>query len=148
MHDYYHWRLEFNETVRRADGRYLTDVWTEEAVEFIERHRDEPFFLHVTYNAPHTPLQVPQDEIKPFTDKGQFNLGVSMIYGMIHRMDTGVAAILDALDAPGLGENTIVVFCSDNGPQFGGQGEHATTASTASSTARRARPTRAASGCR
>ena len=127
MHDYYNWRLEFNETVRRADGRYLTDVWAEEAVKFIGRHRDEPFFLHVTFNAPHTPLEAPLDEIKPFTDKGQFNLGVSMIYAMIHRMDTGVAAILDALTRHGLTENTIVVFCSDNGPQFGGQGEHATT---------------------
>ena len=127
MHDYYNWRLEFNETVRRADGRYLTDVWTEEAVKFIGRHRDEPFFLHVTFNAPHTPLEAPLDEIKPFTDRGQFNLGVSMIYAMIHRMDTGVAAILDALERNGLAENTIVVFCSDNGPQFGGQGEHATT---------------------
>jgi arylsulfatase A len=127
MHDYYNWRLEFNDTVRRADGRYLTDVWTEEAVKFIERHTAEPFFLHVTYNAPHTPLEAPLDEIKPFTDKGQFNLGVSMIYAMIHRMDTGCAAILDALRRNGLTENTIVVFCSDNGPQFGGQGEHATT---------------------
>jgi len=127
MHDYYNWRLEFNETVRRADGRYLTDVWTEEAVKFIGRHKDEPFFLHVTFNAPHTPLEAPLDEIKPFTDRGQLNLGVSMIYAMIHRMDTGVAAILDALTRNGLAENTIVVFCSDNGPQFGGQGEHATT---------------------
>jgi arylsulfatase A-like enzyme len=127
MHDYYNWRLEFNETVRRADGRYLTDVWTDEAVKFIDRHRSEPFFLHVTFNAPHTPLEAPLDEISPFTDKGQFNLGVSMIYAMIHRMDTGVAAILDALKRNGLAENTIVVFCSDNGPQFGGQGEHATT---------------------
>ena len=127
MHDYYSWRLEFNDTVRRADGRYLTDVWTGEAVKFIERHRDEPFFLHVTFNAPHTPLEAPLDEIKPFADTGQFNLGVSMIYAMIHRMDTGVAAILDALARHGLAENTIVVFCSDNGPQFGGQGEHATT---------------------
>jgi arylsulfatase A len=127
MHDYFNWRLEFNDTVHRGDGRYLTDVWTEEAVKFIDRHQAEPFFLHVTFNAPHTPLEAPLDEIKPFTDKGQFNLGVSMIYAMIHRMDTGVAAILDALDRKGLAENTIVVFCSDNGPQFGGQGEHATT---------------------
>jgi arylsulfatase A len=127
MHDYYNWRLEFNETVRRGDGRYLTDVWTEEAVKFIDRHRAEPFFLHVTYNAPHTPLEAPLDEIKPFTDTGKFTLGVSMIYAMIHRMDSGVAAILDALARHGLAENTIVVFCSDNGPQFGGQDEHVTT---------------------
>ncbi len=42
MHDYYRWRLEFDHTIVRADGRYLTDVWTEEAVRFIERHRTSP----------------------------------------------------------------------------------------------------------
>ena len=61
MHDYYDWRLEFGESVVQADGRYLTDVWTEEAVGFIERHAEEPFFLHVTNNAPHTPLQAPEE---------------------------------------------------------------------------------------
>jgi arylsulfatase A len=124
MHDYYQWRLEFGRSVRRADGRYLTDVWTEEAVAFIERNRAEPFFLHVTYNAPHTPLQVPEDEARPFLESGKFNRGVSTLYGMLHRMDAGVARILEALRRHGLEENTIVLFSSDNGPQFGGTGEN------------------------
>ena len=120
MHDYYDWRIEFGDTVNRADGRYMTDVWTEEAVSFIERHSvDQPFYLHVTYNAPHTPLQAPEEEIKPFIETGDFNKGVSTLYGMVHRMDTGVANILDALEKNGLAENTIVIFTSDNGPQFG-----------------------------
>ncbi|MFC1479234.1 sulfatase-like hydrolase/transferase [Planctomycetota bacterium] len=125
MHDYYDWRVEFNEQVVRGDGRYLTDVWTEEAVSFIERHaHDEPFFLHVTYNAPHTPLQAPEKEVKPFKEKNQFTEAVSTIYGMIHRMDTGVGRILDALKKEGLEENTAVFFSSDNGPQFGGEGDN------------------------
>jgi arylsulfatase A len=123
MHDYYDWRLEFNDTVVRADGRYLTDVWTEEAAGFIRRHRDEPFFLHVTYNAPHTPLQAPEDEVEPFLEDGRFNKGVSTLYGMISRMDRGVARILETLEECGLADNTIVMFTSDNGPQFGGQGD-------------------------
>ena len=127
MHDYYAWRLEYNDSVKRADGRYLTDVWTEEAVQFIERHKREPFFLHITYNAPHTPLQAPEDEIRPFTETGQFNLGVSVIYAMIRRMDSGIARILEALAKHGLAENTLVIFTSDNGPQFGGRGENCTT---------------------
>ena len=119
MHDYYDWRIEFGDTVKRADGRYLTDVWTREAVSFIERHSvDQPFYLHVTYNAPHTPLQAPEEEIRPFSESGDFNKGVSTIYGMVHRMDTGVAHILDALEKQGLAENTIVIFTSDNGPKF------------------------------
>jgi arylsulfatase A-like enzyme len=127
MHDYYHWRLEFGEQVVRADGRYLTDVWTEEAVGFINRHRAEPFFLHVTFNAPHSPLQAPEEEVQPFLADGRFNRGVSTLYAMLHRMDAGIARILEALRANGLEENTLVLFSSDNGPQFGGEGEECTT---------------------
>jgi arylsulfatase A-like enzyme len=127
MHDYYNWRLEYDDTVRRADGRYLTDVFTEEAVGFIERHQHEPFFLHVTYNAPHTPLEAPEADIQPFIETGQFTAGVSMLYGMIHRMDSGVARILETLRRCGLEENTILLFTSDNGPQFGGKGDRCLT---------------------
>lgn len=123
MHDYYQWRLEFNDAVHRGDGRYLTDVWTGEAVKFIERHRQEPFFLHLTFNAPHTPLQVPEEETESFLGKEGLSKGVATLYGMIHRMDTGVARLLSTLDHCGLRENTIVLFTSDNGPQFGGEGE-------------------------
>ena len=127
MHDYYRWRLEYNDAVRRADGRYLTDVWTEEAVQFIRRHAGKPFFLHLTYNAPHTPLQCPEEDVSPFSETGQFNKGVSILYGMIRRMDAGVERVLAELKAQGVEENTIVVFTSDNGPQFGGEGENCTT---------------------
>ena len=124
MHDYYEWRLEFDEQVVRADGRYLTDVWTAEALKFIERHRQEPFFLHLTYNAPHTPLQAPEENVRPFLESGKFNKGVSTLYGMLQRMDAGVGRILETLRACGLEENTIFMFTSDNGPQFGGAGEN------------------------
>lgn len=127
MHDYYRWRLEKGDAVMRGDGRYLTDVWAEEAVDFIDRHADEPFFLHVTFNAPHTPLQVPPEEARPFLETGKFNKAVSILYGMIHRMDSAVARILEALHRHGLDENTILLFSSDNGPQFGGEGDECTT---------------------
>jgi arylsulfatase A len=127
MHDYYNWRLEYDRTVRRSDGRYLTDVFTQEAVRFIERHAAEPFFLHLTYNAPHTPLQAPDDEVAPFADTGRFTSAVSVLYGMIHRVDSGVARILETLRRLGLEEDTLLLFTSDNGPQFGGEGESCTT---------------------
>jgi len=126
MHDYYQWRLECGDSVRRADGRYLTDVWTEAAVDFLARHRaEQPFFLHVTYNAPHTPLQCPAAEVAPFVETGRFTEAVSTLYGMLRRMDRGVEQILAALERYGLSENTLVIFTSDNGPQFGStaQGE-------------------------
>lgn len=126
MHDYYKWRIEYGFNVKKADGRYLTDVWTDEAIQFIKRHKNEKFFLHLTYNAPHTPLQVPEEEIKPFREKGKFTEAVCIIYGMIHRMDSGIAKILETLKDLGIEENTMLIFTSDNGPQFSGKGENST----------------------
>ena len=125
--DYYDWRLDYNGSTRRADGRYLTDVLTEEAAQFIRRHRCEPFFLHVAYNAPHFPFQAPVEDVRPFVETGRFNRGVSTLYGMLRRMDRGLERLLAELDRLGLAEDTIVLFTSDNGPQFGGQGDMETT---------------------
>jgi arylsulfatase A-like enzyme len=124
--DYFNWVMDRNGRHQKSDGRYLTDVFTEEAIDFVTRHRSEPFFLHLAYNAPHTPLQAPEEDIAPFAGTGQFNRGVSTIYGMIRRMDMGISRLLEALDRLGLTENTLVCFTSDNGPQFGGQGENRT----------------------
>ncbi len=123
MHDYYAWRIEHGDSVLRGDGRYLTDVWTDEAIQFIERHQREPFFLHLAYNAPHTPLQAPIEDIAPFFDSPTTR-GVQTLYGMIRRMDQGIGRVLDTLQRLGLRENTIVLFASDNGPQFGGEGAY------------------------
>jgi arylsulfatase A len=69
--DYYQWRLDYNGVIHQSDGRYLTDVFTEEAVQFIQRHRARPFFLHLTYNAPHFPLQAPDEDVAPFLESGK-----------------------------------------------------------------------------
>ncbi len=121
MHDYYAWRVEFGDRVQHSDGRYLTDVWTEEAVGFIERQRADPFFLHVTFNAPHTPLQAPEEDLAAFAGRSDITHAVQHIYAMIRRMDAGIGRILEAVDKQGLRDNTIVMFSSDNGPQFGGR---------------------------
>ena len=125
--DYYQWRLDYNGTFHKADGRYLTDVFTEEAVGFINRHRTEPFFLHLTYNAPHFPLQVPDEDAEPFRERGEFTEGVCRIYGMNRRMDAGIGRVLGKLERLGLAQNTLVLFTSDNGPQFGGESDMCTT---------------------
>ncbi|QEN09455.1 hypothetical protein EXM22_16245 [Oceanispirochaeta crateris] len=118
MHDYYDWRLEYGNSIKRGDGRYLTDLWTDEAVDFIKRNSKEPFFLHLAYNAPHTPLQVPGEEAEPFLQKGCYNESVSALYGMIKRMDKGIGRVMEEVKNQGLDENTIIIFSSDNGPQF------------------------------
>jgi arylsulfatase A len=118
--DYFDWRLDRNGSRFSSDGRYLTDVITEEAVGFIERHTSgsSPFFLHVCYNAPHYPLQVPEEDAAPFRAQGRFTEAVCRLYGMIARMDAGIGRLLTTLEERGLTENTLFIFTSDNGPQF------------------------------
>jgi arylsulfatase A len=118
---YFDWILDYNGEARRSDSRYLTDVFTQESVNFIERHRNEPFFLFVSYNAPHAPLEAPEEEIETFADTDELNPAVKTLYAMIRRMDAGIGSILETLDRHGLTNNTIVLFTSDNGPWLGNQ---------------------------
>jgi arylsulfatase A len=120
---YVDYRLDRNGTITKNDGRYMTDVLTDEAVAFVERHAAEPFFLTLAYSAPHFPFHALEEDFAPFRETGSFTNAVSHIYGMIRCMDRGVARVLDALDRLGISENTIVLFTSDNGPQFTGSGE-------------------------
>ena len=115
--DYYRWRLDRNGSFEESDGRYLTDVLTEEAVGFIRRHSAGPFFLNVTFNAPHSPLQAPDAVVAPYLAMG-LSKGVALTYAMIEVMDRGVGRILQTLDDSGVAGNTIVLFTSDNGPAF------------------------------
>ncbi len=117
--DYWDWIIEYNGQPTRADGRYLTDVFTAEAVSFIDRHENEPFFLYVAYNAPHSPLQAPEEDVRAYLETGRYNEAVSILYGMIQHMDAGIGQILDALNARGLADNTLILFTSDNGPWLG-----------------------------
>lgn len=116
------WQLERGHAVERADGRYLTDVFGEEAVAFIRRHADEPFFLHVAFNAPHFPLQAPADDVERHRSEGRTE-AVATIYAMIERMDTAVGRIRQCLADLRLDDRTLLVFTSDNGPDLGGEGE-------------------------
>jgi arylsulfatase A-like enzyme len=125
-HDYWDWWLYYNDGIRKSDGRYLTDVFTDESVDFIRRHKHEPFFLHVTYNAPHFPFQAPEAEVRPFLETGRYTTAVATIYAMIQRMDAGVGRILEELKKQGIEDNTLVIFTSDNGPQLGGSGDEST----------------------
>jgi arylsulfatase A len=119
--DYWNWHLDRNGAISGSDGRYLTDVFTEEALAFVNRHRAEPFFLHVAYSAPHYPFEAPEADLAPFLDSGHTS-GVNAVYGMIRAMDRGITALVEAVD-----DDTLVLFSSDNGPQFSGEGDYDTT---------------------
>ena len=116
---YYRYRLDRNGSIEYGDrDEYLTDVFSDAAVDFIERHRQEPFFLQLAYNAPHFPLEAPDSIARKYADMG-FSVGVSLIYAMIEVMDAGIGRIMDKLAQLGIADNTILMFTSDNGPALG-----------------------------
>jgi len=115
--DYYQWHLRYDNHLTESTGEYLTDVLTDRACDFIGRHTGDPFFLMLTYNAPHSPFQAPKEMIDPYLDRG-FNRITATTYAMIGIMDAGIGRVLDRLGSENLDENTIVLFTSDNGPAF------------------------------
>ena len=116
---YYRYRLDRNGAIEYG-GReqYLTDVFSDAAIDFVERHSSEPFFLQLAYNAPHFPLEAPDAIAQKYRESG-FSLGVSLLYAMIEVMDAGIGRINERLGQLGIANNTIVIFTSDNGPALG-----------------------------
>lgn len=108
VHDLWHNKAEVWQ-----NGRYMTELITERAVDFIHGHTDDPFFLYVPYNAPHYPMHAPQKYLDRFPDLPKEQ---RIMAAMISAMDDGVGCITKALDEIGKLEDTIVFFSSDNGP--------------------------------
>ena len=111
----------FNASVLRngtplVEPDYLTDAFTREAVSFINRHATEPFFLFLTYNAPHTPYNVPpqsyMDRVANITDPDR-----RVYAAMITALDDGVGQVLQTLQTQNLLDKTLIFFLSDNGAQ-------------------------------
>jgi arylsulfatase A-like enzyme len=97
------------------EDQYLTHDLSDRAIEFVRRHQDRPFFLHLAHYAPHRPLDAPDEHIKPYLEKGYAH-NVATVYAMIEIMDQGIGALLHELDKLGVRDNTIIIFTSDNGP--------------------------------
>ncbi|MAY73566.1 MAG: hypothetical protein CMJ31_02370 [Phycisphaerae bacterium] len=94
---------------------YLTDVFGDEVVSFIERHKADPFFLYVPFNAPHTPLEATEEYLER---AGEHESEKRKIYSaMVISMDDAIGAALEKLRAEGLSDNTMVFFLTDNGGQ-------------------------------
>jgi len=115
-----HWNNYFDTTLER-NGKsfkskgYISDVLTEAACDFIERHRAEPFFCYVPYNAPHGPFQVPDRYFDKYKAAG-LDDKLACIYGMCESLDDNIGRLLSRLEELGLTDNTIVLFLTDNGP--------------------------------
>ncbi|MGJ8673831.1 arylsulfatase [Rubritalea sp.] len=126
-------KLEGNKG-QKGGTHYSTDIYTEKAIEFIEREKENPFFLLLSFSVPHADIIVPEDTLNPLLEKfpngkkvpskgngysGSPNIQASYA-GMIQRMDQKIGELVSKLDELGLSENTIISFTSDNGPSVEG----------------------------
>ncbi|MDC1198286.1 sulfatase-like hydrolase/transferase, partial [Algibacter sp.] len=91
----------------RKPGEYLTDRLGDEAVSFIESHKDQPFHLSLWFYSLHTPIKAPKSLVK--------KNGGNAYLAMLESMDKAIGKVFAALEATGTLDNTMVVFYSDNG---------------------------------
>lgn len=109
----------------QEDDAWLTDRLTDDAIDFMKRHSDEPFFVNLHYYAPHRPT-VARDEVslehfmkKPADHKTGQGVGdrkeIAAYATMVKSIDDNVKRLVDFLDESGLRENTLIIFTSDNG---------------------------------
>lgn len=125
MDDYYnHRRHDIN--YMRSNGEtidpegHATDLFTAWACDFLGQQNSEtPFFLYLAYNAPHTPIQPPDDWLKRVRarEPGLSDKRARLV-ALIEHMDDGIGRVMQALAEAGLEENTLVIFSSDNGGQL------------------------------
>jgi arylsulfatase A-like enzyme len=94
---------------------YLTELFTDRAVAFLNQPHSKPFFLVLTYNAPHWPWQGPND--KPYPDSVDYRDGGSKetYAAMMKSLDAGIGNVMNTIDKNGLASNTLVIFTNDNG---------------------------------
>jgi arylsulfatase A-like enzyme len=97
-----------DEEITPEDQTQLTKSYTEHAVDFIDRHHDQPFFLYVPHSMVHVPLYVS----KEFEGRS----GAGLFGDVVMEVDWSVGQILDALKRHNLDERTLVIFTADNGP--------------------------------
>lgn len=104
---------QWNGGARFQPEGYLTDYFSNEAVKVIEANRDQPFFLYLAHWGIHNPIQALKSDYDAFSQIEDPNLRTYA--AMIRALDRGVGQVMDALEANGIADNTIVVLTSDNG---------------------------------
>jgi arylsulfatase A-like enzyme len=127
---YFNPTLLHNGVPEQTQG-YCSDVYTDAAIHYIESQKDHPFFIYLSFNAPHAPLQLPQEyydiykEIDPsegfpalmqpaMSEKDKED--ARKVYGMVHNIDDNIERLMSVLKELHLDKRTLVVFSTDNGP--------------------------------
>jgi len=130
---YYNPVLWHNGKMEKYKG-YCTDIFAEQAIQFIEKNKQSPFFCYLSFNAPHTPLQVPDKYVQQYkntdpakgfeNDKRPFSKmsekdkeDARKVYAMVSCIDDNLGKLFSKLEELKIAENTVVIFMTDNGPQ-------------------------------
>jgi len=103
----------------REKGRYLSDREADEAVAFIHKHKDKPFFLNMDNYAVHTPIQAKAEVTAKYEAKPKTQHKSAKYAAMVDPVDDCAGRILDALQKLGIAERTVLIFTSDNGGLLG-----------------------------
>jgi arylsulfatase A-like enzyme len=96
-----------------TEKEYLTDAFAREATDFIDRHKDRPFFLYLAFNAVHTPMHATDERLKKFA--GIAEPERRTYAAMLYAMDEAIGKVLAKVESAGLEEDTLIFFFSDNG---------------------------------
>ncbi|MEO2021047.1 MAG: sulfatase-like hydrolase/transferase, partial [Pirellulaceae bacterium] len=126
MDDYYLHRRHNINYMRRGEQEidpegHATDLFSEWACDYLKsrRNQEQPFFLYLAYNAPHTPIQPPRDWVERVQQRQpQIDPGRAKLVALIEHLDDGIGKVMKTLEETGLANNTLVVFTSDNGGQL------------------------------
>ncbi len=128
MDDYYNHRRHGFNYLRLGNKeidpqRHATDLFTQWAIDYLRERsqkKEQPFFLYLAYNAPHAPIQPPQEWLARVKQR---EAGISekraKLVALIEHLDAGIGKVMDALKETGLSDNTLVIFTSDNGGDLG-----------------------------
>lgn len=113
---------------------YCSDIFTDNAIDFIEKNQNQPFFCYLSFNAPHTPLQVPDKYYQMYKDidpsegidpkllptadmTEKSDEDARKVYAMVTNIDDNLNRLFQKVEALGIEDNTIIIFMTDNGPQ-------------------------------
>ncbi len=106
-----------NGVPEKVEG-YATDVWFNEAIKYVQRTKEEPFFLYLPLNAAHSPFNVPESYAKQYEDAPLTDVQ-KRFYGMITNIDENFGKLVNFLKDEKLFDNTIIIFTTDNGTAAG-----------------------------
>lgn len=115
--DYFDDHYSRNGNVEKFEG-FCTDIWFDEAMQFMDAQRDSPFFVYLATNAPHRPWNVDPKLEQVYLDKGVAKTAAPY-YALISNIDDNLGRLRKFLQEKQLADNTILLFMTDNGPAGG-----------------------------